>query len=61
MAKISSYPQDINVQDTDAWIGTDSINRQTKQFSALAVAKYLNIKGKISISCLLYTSPSPRD
>ena len=50
MAKISSYPQDINVQDTDAWIGTDSINRQTKQFSALAVAKYLNIKGKISIS-----------
>ena len=50
MAKISSYPQDINVQDTDAWIGTDSINRQTKQFSALAVATYLNIKGKISIS-----------
>ena len=50
MAKISSYPQDINVQDTDAWIGTDSVNRQTKQFSALAVAKYLNIKGKISIS-----------
>ena len=50
MAKISSYPQDINVQDTDAWIGTDSVNRQTKQFSALAVAEYLNIKGKISIS-----------
>jgi len=50
MAKISSYPQDINVQDTDAWIGTDSLNRQTKQFSALAVAEYLNIKGKISIS-----------
>ena len=50
MAIISSYPQDINVQDTDAWIGTDSVNRQTKQFSALAVAKYLNIKGKISIS-----------
>ena len=50
MAIISSYPQDINVQDTDAWIGTDSVNRQTKQFSALAVAKYLNIKGNISIS-----------
>ena len=50
MAIISSYPQDINVQDTDAWIGTDSVNRQTKQFSALAVAEYLNIKGKISIS-----------
>jgi len=50
MAIISSYPQNINVQDTDAWIGTDSSSRQTKQFSALAVAKYLNIKGKISIS-----------
>ena len=54
MAKISSYPQDINVQDTDAWIGTDSVNRQTKQFSALAVAKYLNIKGKISILSLIH-------
>ena len=50
MARISSYPQDITVQDTDAWIGSDSITRATKQYTAEAVAKYLNINAKISIS-----------
>jgi len=50
MARISSYGFDNNVTDSDAWIGTDASNRITKQFSAEAVAKYLNIKGKISIS-----------
>jgi hypothetical protein len=50
MARISSYGFDNNVTDLDAWIGTDAGNRRTKQFSAEAVAKYLNIKGKISIS-----------
>ena len=49
MAQISSYPYDAVVQDQDAWIGTDSNNRQTMQFTASAVATYLNIKGKISI------------
>ena len=34
----------------DAWIGTESSNRLTRNFTAEAVAKYLNIKGKISIS-----------
>ena len=50
MARISSYPQDITVQDTDAWIGSDSVTRATKQYTAASIAKYLNIKGKISIS-----------
>ena len=50
MARISSYVFDTNVTDNDAWIGTEASNRQTKQFTAAAVAKYLNIKGKISIS-----------
>ena len=50
MARISSYPYDVTVQDTDAWVGSDSVNRSTKQYTAEAVAKYLNIKGKISIS-----------
>ena len=50
MARISSYPRDLDVNDGDAWVGTESSNRQTKQFTAAAVAKYLNIKGKISIS-----------
>ena len=49
MAQISSYPYDAVVQDQDAWIGTDSNTRATKQFTASAVATYLNIKGKISI------------
>ena len=49
MPIINSYPNDINIQDKDAWIGTDSYNRQTKQYTAEAVAKYLNIKGKVSI------------
>jgi len=50
MARINAYPFDTNITDKDAWIGTDSVNRQTKQFTAEAVARYLNIKGKISIS-----------
>lgn len=50
MARISSYPRDLNITDQDAWIGTDASNRATKNFTAAAVAKYLNIKGKISIS-----------
>ena len=50
MARISTYPRDLEVNDKDAWIGTESSNRQTRNFTAEAVAKYLNIKGKISIS-----------
>lgn len=50
MAIINSYPKDINIQDKDAWIGTDSHNRQTRQYTAEAVAKYLNVKGKVSIA-----------
>ena len=50
MARIISYPRDLEVTDNDAWIGTESGNGQTKQFTAEAVALYLNIKGKISIS-----------
>ena len=50
MARISSYPFDNNVTDKDAWIGTEATNRSSKQFTAAAVARYLNINGKISIS-----------
>jgi hypothetical protein len=50
MARISSYQKDLEVQDQDAWIGTESSNRLTRNFTAESVAKYLNIKGKISIS-----------
>ena len=50
MAIINSYPKDIDIQDKDAWIGTDSYNRQTKQYTAESVANYLNTKGKVSIA-----------
>ena len=53
MPQISSYPYDVVVQDQDAWIGTDAITRQTKQYTASAVATYLNVKGKISIGAQL--------
>jgi hypothetical protein len=64
MARINSYPRDLEVQDQDAWIGTESSNRQTKNFTAASVAKYLNIKGKISISAQMVfqftdTTPPP--
>lgn len=49
MAIISSYPYDIVVQDKDAWIGTDSVTRRTKQYTAEAIAGYLNTQGKISV------------
>ena len=49
MASIYSYPYDIVIQDNDAWIGTDSLTRKTKQYTAAAVANYLNINGKVSI------------
>jgi len=49
MARISAYPFDNNVTDNDAWIGTESQNRLTKQFTASAVAKYLNINAKVNI------------
>jgi len=53
MSQISSYPYDVVVQDQDAWVGTDAYNRQTKQYTASAVATYLNVKGKISIGAQL--------
>ena len=50
MARISSYPRDLDVVDQDSWIGTSVPGLQTRNFTAEAVAKYLNIKGKISVS-----------
>ena len=50
MARISSYPRDLDVVDQDSWMGTSVPGLQTRNFTAEAVAKYLNIKGKISVS-----------
>ena len=50
MAIIYTYPYDNDIQDDDAWIGTNRPNRKTKQYTALALANYLNTQGKISIA-----------
>ena len=49
MARIVSYPYDTDITDADAWIGSEASTTRTKQYTASAVAKYLNINGKISI------------
>jgi len=49
MARISSYPYDNTVTDNDAWIGTEATKRLSKQFTASAVANYLNLQAKIAI------------
>ena len=62
MARISSYPRDLDVVDQDSWIGTSVPGLQTRNFTAEAVAKYLNIKGKISISAQMvfkFTDTAP--
>jgi len=50
MSRIISYPYDIDIKDDDAWIGTEASTTRTKQYTAKAVAEYLNINGKISIA-----------
>ena len=49
MAIIYTYGYDSDLQDNDAWVGTNSSNRKTKQFKASAIADYLNKQGKVSI------------
>jgi hypothetical protein len=49
MSRIISYPYDNDIKDADAWIGSDASTTRTKQYTAQAVANYLNINGKISI------------
>ncbi len=41
MARISSYPRNREVQDEDSWIGTESSNRLTRNFTAEDVANYV--------------------
>ena len=50
MAIIYTYPYDNDIQDNDAWVGTNRPNRKTKQYTALALANYFNTQGRISIA-----------
>ncbi len=49
MSRIISYQYDNVVQDGDAWVGTEVSSRRTKQYTAAAVAEYLNVNGKVVI------------
>ena len=49
MGRIIGYQYDNDIKDNDAWIGTEATSRRTKQYTAQAVADYLNINGSISI------------
>ena len=49
MALISSYPDYLPVNDLDRWIGTNSTNGSTRNFTAQQIADYLNIRAKIMI------------
>ena len=49
MSRIISYQYDNVVQDGDAWVGTEVSSRRTKQYTAAAVADYLNVNGRIII------------
>lgn len=55
MARIVSYPLQNVVVGTDKWIGSDMVNDgQTKNFSADAVAIFLNTFNKIEVNALKY-------
>ena len=49
MALISSYPSYTPVNDLDRWIGTNSTNGSTRNFTAQQIADYLNLRAKIMI------------
>ena len=49
MALISSYPDYLPVNDLDRWIGTNSTNGSTRNFTAQQIADYLNLRAKIMV------------
>ena len=49
MALISSYPDYTPVNDLDRWIGTNSTNGSTRNFTAQQIADYLNLRAKIMV------------
>ena len=50
MARINSYPLDATIQDKDAWIGSDSVTRATKQYTAPASATATGTLGSIKFT-----------
>ena len=49
MGRIIAYQYNNVIENKDAWVGTEARSGRTKQYTAEAVARYLNINGKVSI------------
>ena len=49
MARINTYKTDLDVQDLDKWIGTDSSTGKTRNFTSQGIADNFNKTGKIAI------------
>jgi hypothetical protein len=49
MARINTYKTDLDVQDLDKWIGTDSSTGKTRNFTPQGIADNFNKTGKIGI------------
>ena len=49
MARINTYKTDLDVQDKDKWIGTDSTTGKTRNFTAQGLANNFNQTGKIGL------------
>lgn len=49
MARINTYKTDLDVQDLDKWIGTDSSTGKTRNFTAQGLANNFNQTGKIGL------------
>ena len=55
MARISTYPIDLNISGSDKWIGSDAgFKSATKNFTVDKVADYLNTSGIIQSQALRY-------
>lgn len=50
MAIARSYQKDTNIQNSDLFLGTKSSNLLTVNYTAQAIADYLNSQGKVSIA-----------
>lgn len=59
MARISTYPIDTVITARDKWIGTDDTGLITKNFSAEAVAAYINSSGVVESTGTRFTYKRP--
>ena len=54
MSRINSYPIDDQISGSDKWIGTDSGDNSTKNFTVNKVVSYLNDSNSIEADTLMF-------